>query len=269
MTTLVGVALGLVLVGALLRIFENRFIYFPPRFPDGFAPPENYGLRAEEVWITTQDGVRLNAWFVPAESAKVILVFHGNAENIGHGLGRLKVLSRLGVNLLALDYRGYGKSEGSPDESGVYRDADAAYRYAVEARRFRPQDVVVYGQSLGGAVAIDLAARHESGGLIVESSFTSAREMARRTFRIPFFEYLPKSRFDSVTKITRVRTPVLIVHGNRDTVIPFAMGEALYRAAPEPKTFLPVEGAGHDDVFIAGGAPYVEALKKLVAAKEQ
>lgn len=265
MLTIYGAAAGLVLVVLLVRVFENRLIYYPPRYPDGFADPASYGLRVEEVWISTDDGLRLNAWFLPAPaSPKVLLVFHGNAENIGYGLGRLRSFAQLGTNVLALDYRGYGKSEGSPDERGVYRDADAAYRYLTDIRRFAPRNIVLYGQSLGGAVAIDLASRHECGGLIVESSFTSGREMARRAFRIPLFEYVPQSRFDSSAKIKNVRCPILIVHGTRDEVIPFAMGQRLYEAAPEPKTFLPVEGAGHNDVFLVGGAKYLASLKALV-----
>jgi len=265
MLTVYGVAAGLVLVVLLVRVFENRLIYYPPRYPDGFADPASYGLRVEEVWISTNDGLRLNAWFLPAPaSPKVLLVFHGNAENIGYGLARLKSFAQLGTNVLALDYRGYGKSEGSPNERGVYRDAEAAYRYLADLRRFAPGNIVVYGQSLGGAVAIDLASGHECGGLIVESSFSSGREMARRAFRIPLFEYIPQSRFDSLAKIKNVRCPILIVHGTRDEVIPFAMGQRLYEAAPEPKTFLPVEGAGHNDVFSVGGEKYLESLKALV-----
>lgn len=262
---LIEIVVGLVLVVVAFRVFENRFIYFPPRYPEGFVPPESYGLRVEEVWIATEDGVKLNAWYLPRPtSPKVLLWFHGNAENIGYGLGRMKTFSRLGMNVLAVDYRGYGKSEGSPNEVGVYRDAEAAYRYLVGSRHFQPRDIVVFGQSLGGAVAIDLASRHECGGLIVESSFTSAGEMARRMFRIPLMEYVPGSRFDSLAKIARVRAPVLIAHGTRDEMIPFSMGQRLYQAAAEPKSFVPVEGAGHNDVLPVGGEQYLERLRIFV-----
>jgi hypothetical protein len=265
MVTGLGIAIGLVVAVLLIRVLENHLIYSPPRYPEGFANPASRGLRLEEVWIATEDGLRLNAWFLRAPSSpKVLLMFHGNAENIGHGLGRLRVLARLGVNVLALDYRGYGKSEGSPDEAGIYRDAEAAYRYLTEVQRFQPKNLVVYGQSLGGAVAIDLASRHPCGGLIVESSFTSGREMARRAFRIPLLEYVVKSRFDSLPKIKSVRSPILIIHGTRDEVVPFAMGQRLYQAAPEPKAFLPVEGARHNDVFEVGGEKYLETLRVLL-----
>lgn len=267
MNLAVGIGAGLLLAAVFLRVFENRFIYFPPRYPEGFVPPENYGLHVEEVWMTTSDGVKLNGWFVPAaNSSKALLCFHGNAENMGYAMTRLKAFSRLAVNLLAVDYRGYGKSEGSPDEAGVYRDAEAAYRYLVEVRRFEPRNIFVFGQSLGSAVAIDLASRHECGGVIAESAFTSGREVARRSFLIPFFEYLIKSRFDSISKIARVQAPVLIIHGSRDQFFPSSMGNRLYRAARQPKTFLLVEGAGHDDVFLVGGEKYLEALRRFLAA---
>lgn len=265
MTVFLGIGVGLILAIVLVRTLENRFIYFPPRYPEGFAPPENYGLRVEEVWITTEDGVKLNAWYLPNPSSpKVLLVFHGNAENLGYALGRLQAFSRLGTNVFAVDYRGYGKSEGSPDEPGVYRDAEAAYRYLVEKKHHEAKNVFVYGQSLGGAVAIDLASRHPCAGLIVESTFSSGREMARQAFRIPFFEYVPKSRFDSLAKITRVRAPVLIIHGTRDQTIPFSMGQRLYQAALEPKSFLPIEGGGHDDIFVVGGERYLGSLRSFL-----
>lgn len=269
MNVAVGIAVGLVLVAVLVRTFENRMIFFPPRYPEGFASPEAFGLRPEEVWLTAADGIRLNAYFLPApQSSKVLLWFHGNAENIGMGLAQMKSLARLGTNILAVDYRGYGKSEGSPDEAGVYRDGEAAYRYLVESRHFHPKNVFIYGHSLGGAVAVETASRHECGGLIVESSFTSVPEMARHVYRVPLLEYVPRSRFDSLAKIVSVRAPVLIVHGTRDPVIPFAMGRRLYEAAREPRFFLAIEGAGHDDPYVVGGEKYFERLRASVQEGE-
>lgn len=265
MSVIVGIAAGLALVVVGIRLFEGRFIYFPPRYPAGFESPEKYGLRVEEVWLSAEDNVRLNAWYLPSPSAsKVLLLFHGNATNLGTDLPRLQFFARFGVSLFEVDYRGYGKSEGSPDEAGLYRDANAAYRYLVEARGYKPRDILLHGQSLGGAVAIDLASRRECGGLIVESSFTSAREMARRMFLLPLLEYVPKSRFDSLRKIGQVQCPVLIVHGTQDQLIPFSMGQELYQAAREPKSFLPVEGAGHTDSFVVGSERYLERLREFI-----
>jgi fermentation-respiration switch protein FrsA (DUF1100 family) len=265
MTLAIGVVAGLLLIVAGIRYFEDSFIYFPPRFPEGFPPAHAFRLPVEDVWLTTQDNIRLNAWYLPSPgSEKALLWFHGNAENIGHGLGQAVFYSRLGVNVLAVDYRGYGRSEGSPDEAGVYRDADAAYDYLIQVRHIQPKNIVIYGHSLGGAVAIDLASRRECGGLIVQSSFTSIRDMARRTFRIPLFEYIPKSRFNSLAKIPRVRAAILIVHGTRDETVPFSMGQRLFAAAPEPKFFLPIEGAGHNDVVEIGGDQLLERFKAFL-----
>jgi fermentation-respiration switch protein FrsA (DUF1100 family) len=265
MTLAIGVVAALFLAAAAIRYFENSFIYFPPRFPEGFPPADLSPLHVEDVWLTTQDNVRLNAWYLPSPgSGKALLVFHGNAENIGHGLGQAIFYSRLGVNVLAVDYRGYGRSEGSPNETGVYRDADAAYDYLVQVRHVRPKNIIVFGHSLGGAVAIDLASRRECGGLIVQSSFTSVRDMARRTFRIPLFEYIPKSRFDSLAKIRQVQAPILIVHGTRDAIVPFSMGQRLFTAAREPKFFFPVEGAGHNDVMEIGGDQLLQRFQSFL-----
>jgi len=265
MTLAIGVVAGLVLIVAAIRYLENSLIYFPPRYPEGFPPAHASPLPVEDVWLTTQDNVKLNAWYLASPgSEKVLLWFHGNAENIGYGLAQAVFYSRLGVNVLAVDYRGYGRSEGSPDEAGVYRDADAAYDYLIQVRHVQPTNIIVYGNSLGGAVAIDLASRRECGGLIVQSSFTSVKDMARRTFRIPLFEYIPKSQFNSLAKIQRVRAAILIVHGTRDETVPFAMGQRLFATAPQPKFFFPIEGAGHNDVIEMGGDELLERFKSFL-----
>jgi alpha-beta hydrolase superfamily lysophospholipase len=269
MNVALGIGAGLVLVIALLRVFENRLIFFPPRYPERFASPEDYGIHPEEIWLNASDGIRLNAYFLSKpESQKALLWFHGNAENIGMGLEHLTLLSRLGVNVLEVDYRGYGKSEGSPDEAGVYRDAEAAYQYLAASRHFVPENIFIYGHSLGGAVAVELASRHPCGGLIVESSFTSVPEMARHIYRVPLAVYIPQCRFDSLAKITRVKAPVLIVHGTGDRVVPFSMGRRLYEAANEPKTFLPVDGAGHDNPDLVGGHAYFNTLASFIRGSD-
>jgi fermentation-respiration switch protein FrsA (DUF1100 family) len=265
MNVALGIGVGLVLFVVLVRAFENRLIFFPPRYPEGFGRPEAYGIHPEEIWLTASDGIKLNAYFlVVPDSPKVLLWFHGNAENIGMGLDHLAMLGRLGVNVMELDYRGYGKSAGSPNEAGVYRDADAAYLYLTATKNFSPKNVYLYGHSLGGAVAVDLSSRRECGGLIVESSFTSVPDMARHVYRVPLARYLPRSRFDSLTKIARVQAPVLIIHGARDAVVPFEMGRRLFEAAHEPKAFLPIEGAEHDDPYLVGGETYFNRLKIFI-----
>ena len=266
MVAVIGVVAGLMIMAVVVRLIENRFIYFPPRYPEGFLPVAQYPFRFEDVWLTADDGVKINAWYVPnPASRKVLLMFHGNALNLGQdGTGRLDTFARLGVNLLEIDYRGYGKSEGTPHEAGLYRDADAAYRYLREIKRHQASEICIYGHSLGSAVATDLASRRECGGLIIESAFSSGREMARRMFAIPLFHYLPKTKFDTLAKIRTVRAPILVIHGADDNLIPMSMGKALYEAAPHPKSFLAVARAGHDDAFITGGERYIEALRQFV-----
>jgi len=262
---LVAVAAGILIAAVTIRIIENRLVYFPPRYPEGFPPPQAIARDVEEVWLLTEDGVRINAFFHSNPASKqVLLWFHGNAENIGYILDHLRELSTIGINILAVDYRGYGKSEGKPEEAGVYRDADAGYDYLTKERHFRAEDIIIYGHSLGGAVAVNLASRRACGGLIVQSSFTSARAMARRVLTIPLMEYVVKSRFDSLQRIRDVHTPILIVHGTRDETVPFEMGEQLFRAAPEPKRFYPIAGAGHNDLMEVGGAGYLACLQRFV-----
>src|SRR5579862_8407771 len=241
-------AAGALLAFVSVRLLERKLIFFPPRYPAGFPPAHTYESDVVEVWLKTVDGVKINAFYHEhPESKQVILWLHGNAENIGYGLNHLRTLAKLGVNILAVDYRGYGKSEGKPDETGVYRDADAAYDYLVNERHFAAPDIFVYGHSLGGAVAINMASRRPCGGLVVQSSFTNARAMTRRIFALPLIEYLEKSHFDSEETIRNVHAPILVAHGTRDDVVPFAMGQRIFAAAPEPKRFYPIEGAGHNN----------------------
>ena len=261
----VGVVAILAFLDISIRSIENRFIYFPPQHSTGIDLAAQYGSGAEEVWLTAADGVKLNALYLPhPPSRKVILWFHGNAEDLSTAAGGLKVYSALGANLLAVDYRGYGKSEGSPSEEGLYRDAAAAYDYLVQQRHLQPEDIILLGHSLGGVVAIDLASRRPCGGLIVESSLTTAREMARRILRIPLLGYTLRTRFDSLSKIARVRAPVLIVHGTRDDMIPFSMGRRLFENASQPKSFYAVEGAGHNDLLEVAGERYLERLRDFI-----
>ena len=263
---LVAVAAGILFAVVTLRIIENQLIYFPPRYPEGFPAPQTYEGEVENVWLLTEDGVRINAFYRSNPASKqVLLWFHGNAENIGYGLEHLRALAKIGVSILAVDYRGYGKSQGKPDEAGVYQDADAAYDYLIKQRHFRAEDIFIYGHSLGGAVAVDLASRRPCGGLIVQSSFTSARAMARRMFAIPLIAYVVKSRFDSLQKIRDVHAPILIVHGTRDEVVPLRMGQQVFAVAPEPKRFYPIQGAGHNDVLEVGGVSYLTCLQRFVA----
>ncbi len=270
MSIILAILGGFLLSGLLVRLFENRLVYFPTPFPADFDGLSHYGLNWEDVFLKTTDEVRIHGWFRSApESPAAILFLHGNAGNLTDRLGHLQILSLLGTNMLAIDYRGYGNSEGSPDEEGVYRDADAAYRYLIEDQGLEPGRIFIHGHSLGGSVAVDLAARKPCGGLILSGTFTRGREMARRIFRIPFLEYFPKTRFDSLEKLRRVIAPVLVIHGTEDAVVPFAMAPRLYEAARGPKFFFPVEGAGHDDLYLVAGEDYLHRLREFFTSSSQ
>jgi fermentation-respiration switch protein FrsA (DUF1100 family) len=263
---LIASSAAILFVVVVLRVIENKLIYFPPRHPEGFLSQQILNREGQEVWLQTSDGVKINAIYHSEPGSKqVLLWFHGNAENIGYDLDHLKALAQIGSNIMEVDYRGYGKSDGHPDEAGVYRDADAAYDYLIEQRHFRSRDIIIYGHSLGGAVAVDLASRRPCGALIVESSFTSAAAMARRMFSLPFIAYVIKSRFNSQRKISDVQAPILVIHGTQDEVIPYTMGQQLFAAAREPKRFYAIEGAGHNDVLEIGGDQYLACLKAFVS----
>ncbi len=243
---------------------ENRMIYFPTRDLEG--TPSQVGLEFDDANIRTADGISIHGWWVPHDEAKLtVLFFHGNGGNISHRIHLLELLRDLGVSTLMVDYRGYGRSEGRPSEEGLYRDADAALKHLREARGIPLDRIVIFGKSLGGAVAIDLAARVETGGLIVESSFTSIKDMARRTVPILPVHLLVRTRFDSLAKMPSLRQPLLVIHGNRDEVVPFEMGRALYDAAEGTKDFLAVPGAGHNDLEYVGGEVYRERLRTFLA----
>lgn len=256
----VGVFYLLILL--VFRIFEHGFIFFPnyPSRLSGEWHPA--GLPVEDVWLQTTDGVKLHAWWIPAAGAEFTFVaFHGNAANIANRADVYGFLHRLPANVLAVEYRGYGRSAGSPGEAGLYLDAEAAYGYLTTQRAIAPARIVAFGQSLGAAVAADLAANHEVGGAVLEGAFPSARAVARRVYPfLPGLGRVVRSRFDIADKLSRVRAPVLIVHCARDPVIAFALGEAVFAAAREPRFFWRVEAACHEEASLAAPAQYRERL---------
>jgi fermentation-respiration switch protein FrsA (DUF1100 family) len=197
--------------------------------------------------------------------AKVtVLLAHGNAGNLSHRLDRTIFLqSRLGADVLLFDYRGYGRSEGRPDEEGTYRDARAAHRWLTEVRGVTPDRLVLFGESLGSAVALELALARPCRALVLESPFTSVPDMAAVV--LPF---LPRSfvrtQYDNLGKIGRLRVPLLVLHGDGDEVVPFAQGRRLFEAAPEPKRFFSIPGAGHNDTYIVGGDAYWRTVADFV-----
>jgi fermentation-respiration switch protein FrsA (DUF1100 family) len=266
-TILVAAVLIYAAILVLLRVYESRLIYFPGPDRTLAAPPPSLGLPIQRVEITTEDAVKLVAWVVPARSSLWLLVCHGNAGNLSefdrpvHYAG----LRQLGLNLLAFDYRGYGESGGTPSEAGLYRDADAAYRYLTNQLGVPASRIVIFGHSLGSAVAVDLASRVPSAGLIVEGAFTSATERGQELYPYIPVRWIAKSRFNSVDKISRMTVPKLFLHAARDEVIPLAHGRRLYEAASPPKTFVELHG-GHGDAFDVDSARYFGSIASFLVS---
>jgi len=246
--------------------FADRLVYFPSREHDG-GSPARLGLAYEDLRLTASDGVSLHAWWVPAREPRLALIFlHGNAGNISHRLDKLAVLHGLGVSILLLDYRGYGASEGQPDEAGLYRDAEAAWDW-LAARPWPPERIVAYGESLGGTVAVELGVRRPLGGLVLESTPTSILAVARHHYPLLPVGLFLAARYDALARIGHLRTPVLVLHSPDDEIVPFAMAEALHGAAAGSKRLVRLAG-GHNDAFLRAGATYREALRDFLSTLE-
>jgi pimeloyl-ACP methyl ester carboxylesterase len=274
----------------LAVMFEDHFIYYPSKYPEGrwsLARPAITGnknlIHIEDKFLTTRDGIRIHGWLCypgdnmrrastssppgepPAsEDLPVILFLHGNAGNVTDRYELIQVLVRIPARVFIIDYRGYGKSEGSPSETGLYNDGQAAWNFLTGEFATSPVQVILYGESLGGAVAIELAARANPGGLIVQSSFTSMPDMVSHIAPV-FPRFLLHTRMNSLDKIKNARCPKLFVHGTNDELVPLEMGKRLYAASVDPKEFYAVHGACHNDVFETGGDAYLYKLRGFVS----
>jgi fermentation-respiration switch protein FrsA (DUF1100 family) len=229
--------------------------------------PDDLRIDAREVWLDTEDGVRIHAFFLPGapDRDRAILFLHGNAGNASHRLPYAAEMARLGSDVLLLDYRGYGRSQGTPSEAGVYSDARAGFAYLTAERGLPSRRVVLFGESLGGAVAIDLAAKRELGGVIVSSTFTSLADMGW-SMAGPFGRWLAGDGFDSLSKVATLRAPLLAFHGDRDELVSIDLGRRLFEGAPEPKEFHPIRGAGHNDTIAVAGRHYFAAIARFLDA---
>lgn len=249
----------IIFIGILFCLFypkiENFFVFFPQRSFD--FTPEAYQLSYKDIYFHTEDGKRLHGWlFLLNKGSPVILFFHGNAGNISHRLDNIQFLLREDLQVFIFDYRGYGKSTGSPSEEGIYQDGLAAYDYLVQKEKVRPSNIVLFGRSLGAAVAIEVALRRNVKSLIIESPFTSTKGMAKTMFLFyPFSPLLP-ANYNNLGKIPRINVPKLFIHGENDQIVPFSMGKKLFNAAKSPKYLYSIKGAGHNDTYIAGGKRY-------------
>jgi len=261
MSVWLAILLLVVGVGAYLFANENRFIYFPSRHYD--ATPEQYALRAEPLEISTPDRLRLRGWWIRGERKTVLLYFHGNGGNISHRLERARLLvDALGIDLFLVDYRGYGQSDGSPGETGLYTDGAAIYAAARE-RGFSPDQIVFFGESLGCAVAVETALSHPGRAIILEAPFLSIPAMAKAVY--PFLpRFLVRTRFDNGSKVSRLALPKLIAVPEKDNVVPPSQGYRLYELAASPKELYVIRGAAHNNTYIVGGAEYLDVWKRFL-----
>jgi hypothetical protein len=230
------------------------------------ATPREVGLAYEDVRLETADGVGLHGWYLPARDARAtLLFFHGNAGNVSHRLDSLRIFHGLRLNVLIFDYRGYGRSEGRPTEEGTHRDALAAWRHLVEQRGEPPQRIVLFGHSLGAALAAWLAAREQPGAVILESAFTSVPDLAAELYWWLPARALARLDYATLEYVREIRSPLLVAHSRDDEIIPYRHGRALYEAAHAPKTFLELRG-DHNAGFLISGDDYLRGLDAFLVA---
>ena len=244
---------------------DRHYIFFPDQ--SLHATPDVAGLVYEEVRFPAADGVCLHGWLLPGEPGKPLLLFaHGNAGNISHRIDNLALFQKLGLTVFIFDYRGYGLSEGQITEQGSYNDIRGALSW-LKKRNWKPQQMIYFGRSLGGAVALQLALEEPPGGLVLESAFTSVAGMGWHhqplTYAL-FGWWALSSRYDNLNKIGKIRCPLLIFQGEQDRIVPAKMARQLYARAPQPKTLYFIPGAGHNDTYDAGGVLYWEQWRTFI-----
>jgi fermentation-respiration switch protein FrsA (DUF1100 family) len=264
MVTAIVLTVVLVYLAFVVLIYfgQSRLIFFPNRTL--ITTPDQVGLEYLDVMIPVTPDKNLNAWYfpagVPSDSTPTVLYCHENAGNISYGLETVRLFLELGTNVLVFDYRGYGHSDGKPSEKNVYEDAQAAWRWVVAVRQTAPDNIFIFGRSLGGAVAVDLATRVDCAGVILESTFTSTIDLGRKLYPFVPIRLVARFSFDSLSKMSRVSCPVMVAHSPDDEMIPYAMGKALYEAARSERLFVDLAGR-HNDLFSLDSDLYRNTLR--------
>lgn len=254
----------LVILLGYFRYYEKKCIYFPTK--EISATPRDLGLEYEDIYFHTSDGIGLNAWFITRPDASLTILFlHGNAGNLSHRLEVLQILHPLQTNIFIVDWRGYGKSQGTPSEEGLYLDALASYDYLVKEKGIPADSIIVYGKSLGANIAVDLASRVKIKALISDSGFTSAYDMARHIFPFIPVKLFITVKFDALTKIKNIYCPKLIVHSPHDEMIPFWMAKKLFEAAAAPKELYQL-GGSHNEMMFINRKEFIERLGKFLCS---
>jgi len=248
---------------AAVWVLQPKLLYFPERSHD--ATPEDAGLSYESVFFKTTDGVKIHGWYVPSAQPRGAVPFcHGNAGNISHRLFFIDLLNRMGMSTLIFDYRGYGWSEGKPTEEGTYRDAEAAWDYLVTDKKFKPGEIVILGRSMGGAIAARTARERKPAALIVESTFTSVKDIGAEVYPFLPVRWLSRYDYDAFGFLKGVACPVLIIHSPQDEIIPIHHGRKLFDAANPPKEFLEIKGS-HNEGAVFSGRIYTEGIDSFIA----
>jgi fermentation-respiration switch protein FrsA (DUF1100 family) len=263
LTLLIGYLIALVVV----RLFESHLIFLPdyPGRLEGDWHPRT--LPVEDVWLKAADGTKLHAWWIPNKDAKyTFLAFHGNASNIANRASAYEFLHSTPANVLALEYRGYGHSEGKPSEAGMYLDSQAAHQYLVDVKRIDPKAIISFGQSLGTAVAANLASQLPVGAVVLEAPFPSASVLARKMFWfLPGIQFFVHGQLNTAARLQHTGAPLLVVHCTQDPVIPFEFGQTVYNRAPEPKRFLRIETLCHEEASSIAPREYRAALDEFLS----
>ena len=246
----------------------KSMVFFPTK--EFSLKPESLGLKAEDVWITTEDGVRIHGWFLPAKNPGLcLLFFHGNADNISSRLPKAKEWVDRGASVLLLDYRGYGKSEGEiQNGEDLSKDAQAALKWLLENKSLTASQIILYGESIGAVPAIELAVKEKFRAAVLEAPFTCLKDLAKRHYGMAPDFMIKDFLMDNESKIAGLKSPLLIVHGTDDEIVPFSMGKSLFEKAPEPKKFLEIKGAHHNDITLVGGTDFFEKPFRFAVAAE-
>ncbi len=246
----------------MFHFFQQNFIYFP--HSEIVSTPKTIPLDYEDLTLTTSDGIEIHAWWVPNQNARATLLFlHGNAGNISHRLDSINIFHQMGFSVLIIDYRGYGKSTGKPTEEGTYIDAETAWLYLINEKKINSDEIVIFGRSLGGAIAAWLADKYPSAALIVESTFTSIPDISKH-----YYPYLPISLvariiYPTIDRMSNINSPVLVIHSANDEIVPYKFGKELFNQANDPKTFLEING-GHNDGFITSSDKYINGIEHFI-----
>jgi fermentation-respiration switch protein FrsA (DUF1100 family) len=253
-----------ILLSLLLYLFQAKFVYYP--LSDIALTPTATGLAYESLTLTSPDQHTIHGWYVPHPEPRATMLFlHGNGGNISHRLDKLWIYHQLGLSVFIIDYRGYGQSSGKPSEQGTYLDAEAAWHYLIGERAIPAESIIVYGESLGAAVATWLTARYTAGALILESAFTSIEDMGKYYYPYLPVRLLTRIKYPAIDYLPNTQIPVLIIHSAADEIVPFAHGQVLYQAANDPKSFLEING-DHNSGFYLSGQLYTDGLDRFISS---